>query len=178
MSLQIDTTPIAYSNLGTASFNLHDFEQAAAMYSRAVELTPEDYQLWGALGDAYRYIPGKEAESASSYDKAIELAETFLGLNPDDAYTLAALAHYFASVGRSDQSAWRLARAAELAPDNMYVHYFAALVAASAGDVDAAIDASRKAMDNGYPGKLLAAEPGLRILADSAKFRELLATDN
>ena len=177
-SLQIDPTPIAYSNLGTASFNLQDFEQAAAMYSRAVELTPDDYQLWGALGDAYRFMPGSEADSTSSYGKAIELAEAYLDLNAEDAYTLAALAHYLASVGRTDQATWRLARAIELAPGNMYVHYFAALVAANSGDIDAAVDASRRAVNNGYPSKLLAAEPGLQILADSAKFRELLAIDN
>jgi Flp pilus assembly protein TadD len=177
-SLQIDPTPIAFSNLGTASFYLQDFEQAAAMYTRAVELTPDDYQLWGALGDAYRFMPGSEADSASSYEKAIELAEAYLDLNADDGYTLAALAHYFASIGRSDQAAWRLAQAVEHAPGSMYVHYFAALVAASSSDVDAAVDASRRAMENGYPSKLLAAEPGLQILTDSAKFRELLANGN
>jgi Flp pilus assembly protein TadD len=177
-SLQIDPTPIAFSNLGTASFYLQDFEQAAAMYLRAVELTPDDYQLWGALGDAYRFMPASEADATSSYEKAIELGEAYFDLSADDGYTLAALAHYHASIGRSDQAAWRLARAVELEPDNMYVHYFAALVAASSGDVDAAVDASRRAMDNGYPSNLLAAEPGLRSLADSAKFRELLATDS
>jgi len=177
-SLQIDPTPIAYSNLGTASFYLQDFEQAAAMYSRAVELTPEDYQLWGALGDAYRFMPGREADATSSYEKAIELVEAYLNLNADDGYALAALAHYLAATGRSDQAAWRLARAVDLAPSDMYVHYFAVLVAASSGDVDAAVDASRRALDNGYPRNLLAAEPGLRDLADSAKFRELLATDS
>jgi len=177
-SLQIDPTPIAFSNLGTASFYLQDFQQAVAMYSRAVELTPDDYQLWGALGDAYRFMPGSEADATSSYEKAIELAEAYLNLSVDDGYALASLAHYLASIGRSDQAAWRLARAVELAPSNMYVHYFAALVAASSGDVDAAVNASRRAVDNGYPTNLLAAEPGLRDLADSAKFRELLATDS
>ena len=177
-SLQIDPTPIAFSNLGTASFYLQDFQQAAAMYSRAVELTPDDYELWGALGDAYRFMPGSEADATSSYEKAIELAEAYLKLSVDDAYALAALAHYLASIGRSDQAAWRLARAVELAPGSMYVHYFAALVAASSGDVDAAVDACRRAMDNGYPSNLLAAEPGLQSLTDSAKFRELLATDS
>jgi TolB-like protein/Flp pilus assembly protein TadD len=177
-SLQIDPTPIAFSNLGTASFYLQDFQQAAAMYSRAVELTPDDYQLWGALGDAYRFMPGSEADATSSYEKAIELAEAYLDLNADDGYALAGLAHYLASIGRADQAAWRLARAIELAPSNMYVHYFAALVAASSGDVDAAVNASRRALDNGYPINLLAAEPSLLNLAGSGNFRELLATDS
>lgn len=177
-SLQIDPTPIAFSNLGTASFYLQDFQQAVAMYSRAVELTPNDYLLWGALGDAYRHMPDKEADAASSYEKAIELAEAFLGLNPNDGYTMAAQAHYLASIGQFDKAAWRLAKAIELAPGNMYVHYFAALVAANSGDIDAAVDASRRAIDNGYPKKLLVAEPGLQGLSDSARFRELLATES
>lgn len=177
-SLQINPTPIAFSNLGTASFYLQDFQQAAAMYSRAVELTPDDYQLWAALADAYSFMPGSEADATSSYEKAIELVEAYLDLNADDGYALAGLAHYLAATGQSDQAAWRLARAVELAPNNMYVHYYAALVAANSGDVDAAVDASRRALDNGYPSSLLVAEPGLRDLVDSAKFRELLESDS
>ena len=173
-SLQIDPTPIAFSNLGTASFFLRDFGQAAAMYTRAIDLTPDDYQLWGSLGDAYRFMPGSEADSRSSYEKAIGLAETHLGLNVDDAYTLAALAFYFAATGSPDQAEWRLTRALELAPDNMYVHYFAALVAAAFDDRAAAVEASRRALDNGYPVKLLAADGGLQSLADSPEFQALL----
>jgi TolB-like protein/Flp pilus assembly protein TadD len=73
-SLQIDPTPIAYSNLGTVSFLMKNFEQAATMYRRAVELTPNDFELWGALGDAYRNMPGREGDADTSYEKAIELA--------------------------------------------------------------------------------------------------------
>ena len=176
-SLQIEPTPVVFSNLGTASFFLKDFEQAAAMYKRAIELTPDDYQLWGSLGDAYRFIPGSESSSQSSYEKAIELAETYLELNVDDAYTLAALAFYLAAVDRADQAGSRMALALELAPDNMYVHYFAALVAAAFDDRAAAVEAIRRALDNGYPVRLLAADSGLQSLADSAEFQALLKTD-
>ena len=176
-SLQIDPTPIAYSNLGTVSFLMKNFEQAATMYRRAVELTPNDFELWGALGDAYRNMPGREGDADTSYEKAIELAEAYLQVNVDDAYTLAVLAHYLAAVGRFDQAASRLARAKELAPENMYVHYYAALIAATGGDTDEAIDASRRAIENGYPGRFLAADSGLQSLADSEIFRELVTSD-
>jgi tetratricopeptide (TPR) repeat protein len=98
-------------------------------------------------------------------------------VNVDDAYTLAVLAHYLAAVGRFDQAASRLARAKELAPENMYVHYYAALIAATGGDTDEAIDASRRAIENGYPGRFLAADSGLQSLADSEIFRELVTSD-
>jgi TolB-like protein/Flp pilus assembly protein TadD len=176
-SLQIDPTPIAYSNLGTVSFLMKNFEQAATMYRRAVELTPNDFELWGALGDAYRNMPGREGDADTSYEKAIELAEAYLQVNVDDAYTLAVLAHYLAAVGRFDQAASRLARVKELAPENMYVHYYAALIAATGGDTDEAIDASRRAIENGYPGRFLAADSGLQSLADSEIFRELVTSD-
>jgi TolB-like protein/Flp pilus assembly protein TadD len=173
-SLRIDPTPIAYSNLGTASFFLQDFEQAAAMYQRAVELTPDDHQLWGALGDAYRFMPGKAAVAATSYSKAITLVEEHLQLNPDDAYTLAMLAHYLINTDKPDAANSHLARAKELSPDNMYVHYYAALIAANVGDVDGALSSSRRAIESGYSSQVLLADAGLRPVIDNPEFRKLL----
>ncbi len=176
-SLRIDPTPIAYSNLGTANFLLKDFERAAAMYTRAVELTPDDPEIWGALGDAYRFIPGKEDQSASSFNRAIELAEDQLELNPTDGYSLAMMAHWHASTDRLDEASSALSRAFELSPDNMYVHYFAALVAATAGDIDGAIDYSRTAIEQGYPGRFLVADAGLGAIAGELAFRQLVERD-
>jgi TolB-like protein/Tfp pilus assembly protein PilF len=176
-SLQIEPTAITYSNLGTASFFMQDFEQAAAMYMRAIELTPNDYQLWGSLGDAYRFTPGAESDSVSSYSKAIELAEAHLQLNVNDAYTLAAAGFYLAAVDRADQAERRVALATELAPEDMYIQYFAALAAAAMGDNNGALEAARRAVENGYPVTLLKADAGLQTLADSPAFQELVDTD-
>ncbi|MDH3613717.1 MAG: tetratricopeptide repeat protein [Gammaproteobacteria bacterium] len=173
-SLQIDPTPIAYSNLGTASFLLQDFEQAAAMYGRAIELTPDDHQLWGALADAYRFMAGQDHLAVANYEKAITLVEEFLDLNSDDAYTLAMLAHYLANTDKPDVASSYLAQARLLSPDNMYVHYYAALIAVKIGDVDGAISASKRAIENGYPSQFLLADAGMAPVIDNPEFRELL----
>lgn len=172
-SLRIQPTPIAYSNLATASFFLQDFEQAAAFYRRATELTPDDHQLWGALGDAYRFMPGKEQQANASYEKAIGLVKEFLALNPDDAYSLAMLAHYYSNTGRGLEAESQLARATQLAPNNMYVHYYAALVAIRADQTEAAIGHAEEAVREGYPAQLLAADAGFSKLFSHERFKSL-----
>ena len=47
--------PDTYSNLGTAYFYLKNYDQATKMYEKAVEMTPNDEELLGNLGDAYRW---------------------------------------------------------------------------------------------------------------------------
>ena len=176
-SLQIDPTSITYSNLGTASFHLQDFEQAAAMYNRAIELTPNDYQLWGSLGDAYRFMADSQGNALAAYTKAIELAEEHLELNVNDAYTMAAMGFYLSMVDRTDQAERRLEMAIDTAPEDVYVRYFVALAAAATGDSEGAIEASRRAVERGYPITLLKADRGLESIANTPEFRELIGSD-
>ena len=102
------------------------------------------------------------------------MAEAHLEMNVNDAYTLAAVGFYLAAADRPDQAERRLALALELAPEDMYVRYFAALAAAAMGDEEAAVEATRRAVENGYPITLLKADAGLQALASSPEFQELV----
>ncbi len=170
-SLRIKSTPLAFFNLATASFFLRDFEQAAAFYKRAAELTPDDHQIWGALGDSYRFIPDGEAQAEDSYKKAIVLAEQSLVLNPEDALTLAMLAHYYAHIGENQKASSALQRAQQQSRDDMYVNYYSTLVAIRFGDIDSALEASRRAMANGYPRNFIIADAGMQSLVSDPRFQ-------
>ena len=48
-SIDIDPSATAYSNLGLATYYLGDYEQAAAIMLKAVEIAPKDHIAWANL---------------------------------------------------------------------------------------------------------------------------------
>jgi tetratricopeptide (TPR) repeat protein len=122
-------------------------------------LTPEDHQVWGNLGDAYRRTPGKGELANGAYDRASELARAELGVNPDSARTRTMLAYYLMRQGRIDEAVIEIGSASSSAGGDVYAHYYAALVHKELGDIPAAVVQARKAFENGYPATLLRADP-------------------
>jgi tetratricopeptide (TPR) repeat protein len=145
------------------------------MYERAIELAPEDYETWGALGDASRFAEGREDLAASAYEQAIALAEDVLRVNPSDADVTAQLAHYCAAIGEAQRARELLARALELAPQSMYVLYDAAVTNVSLGETDNALAAIEQAVELGYPVALLSVDVGLLPLMGTDRFKALIA---
>ncbi len=107
-------------------------------------------------------IPGRRPEAVRLYEKAAHLAEESLKVNPVDAQVIAQLGYYNGRIGDTEGSARALARAEALREDDMYVQYFIALAAADRGDEATARDAIGRAERNGYPRKLLEADPVLK----------------
>ncbi len=69
------TNTNVYLNLGSSYFFLGRFDDAAQMYQQALELAPEHFEVWGNLGDAYRYSKNQAELADAAYRRAIELAE-------------------------------------------------------------------------------------------------------
>ena len=68
-----------------------------------------------------------------------------------------------------------MARALELGSDDVFVHYYAALIALEGGDTAAALVALRRAIALGYPAQLVRAAPDFAGLRDNEGFQHLLA---
>ncbi len=115
-SLEIRKTADATSNLGTAYFQLHRYADAAAAYEQATQLDPRNYVLWGNLGDAYYWAPGRRADAMAAYGKGIALAEEKLRVNPRDAEALRSLAVYHAMRAQHALDALERAVAAGISP--------------------------------------------------------------
>ena len=69
-------------------------------------------------------------------------------------------------------------RAIDVDPAYPYSHYYKALVALRAGNTDEALESCERALENGYPGAMLAAEPILKELQGHSRFTSLLAKHN
>jgi TolB-like protein/tetratricopeptide (TPR) repeat protein/DNA-binding winged helix-turn-helix (wHTH) protein len=161
-STKIEPSRGAYSNLGTLYYALGRLEEAAAMYTRAIEIAPEDFQLYGSRGDAKWFLPKGREQAVRDYRRAVALAEKTLAVDPTDAETWVMLGYYYARLGENERSVRYVNRAVELTPDFPQVRYFAAIAAATRGDRQEASRQINRAIEQGYPKALAVPDPALR----------------
>lgn len=161
-SLRIEPSRSSYSNLGTLYYYLGRFDEAVAMYDRAIDLAPEDYQLRGSRADARWFLDGQRDRAREDYRRGVALAEQALAVDANDGETWSMLGYYYSRLDEPERSSRYMARAVELAPDSPQVAYFAAVAAANRGDRDEAAIQIRRAIAQGYAKTLAVPDPSLR----------------
>jgi tetratricopeptide (TPR) repeat protein len=177
-SLEVKPTHNAYSNTGSMYFYLGDFEKAAERYAKAVELVPHDYRLWGNLGDSYFYTDLLKDTARVAYQRAIEIGEQELEINPHEVDTMSDLAYYYTRIDQVDKSRDLNQAALNAAPDDMYVHYNSALMHAQWGETSAALSALERAVELEYQVDLLLLDPGLRGLMAEERFKKIVSQND
>ena len=176
-SIAIKPTRSAYSNTGTMYFYLGDFERAIERYVNAANLAPNDYRMWGNLGDAYFFHGEQKQVAEVAYKRAIALGESQLAVNADEAEVISNLALYYSRIGNVEKARELDAKANRKGPGAMYVHYNSALIHVQLGDVDKALEALERAVELDYERQLLRADPALEGLRDDERFRQLVANN-
>ena len=161
-SVEIEPGHAAHSNLGTMYYYLNRMDEAVAMYGKAIEAAPQNFELWGSRADALWYIPQQREQALENYRRATALAEQTLAVNDTDADTWALLAWYYSRLGDAERSQRYTQRAIELGPERPYVRYFAALTAAQQGHRDQAASQIKRAIELGYPRSLAVPDPALK----------------
>lgn len=162
--LQIRSSAILYGNLGNALFTRGDYVGAAAAFEAAVSPTkgnPNSHLAWANLADTLLWIPGREAEAKNAYRKARDLLSPLLERKKDDVTLMSRKGLYSARLGDRTQAEPLLVRVIALAPKDANVHFRAGLAYELLGARVAAIAALTKAVELGYPLKLIQAEPAL-----------------
>jgi len=172
--LQIRSSATLHGNLGTALFMRGDYVGAAASFEAAVSPTkgsPSSHLAWANLADTLLWIPGREAEAQKAYRKAVELLTPLLERRKDDVTLMSRMGLYSARLADRTQAEPLLLRVIALTPKNANVHFRAGLAYELLGERDAAIAALTKAVELGYPLKLIQAEPDLlELRRASGKF--------
>ena len=163
-----------YSNRGLVHYYQRKFAEAAEDFERAVSLAPDVYKCWGQLGDAYRFIAGKEERSRAAYERAIELAEQRLGINPMDWETQARLNTYYAHSGK--------VREAEAGLETLFArtsdptaYYFGSLARLRLGDLERTFEHLRDVSKTGWSHATLKADPDLATLSGNPAFERAIA---
>lgn len=167
-----------YENRGLVYYSLGDFDRAIADHRRALEIAPENYTEWGNLGDAYRFVPGRERDARQAYERAIELAEQELLINPDDLGAVTRLSTYYVFTGQTDRAETMVQRFIDQQTDSdgyffEVGHFFAARTMMHLGEMDLAYDYLRRTLDSGWTRAYLLSDPDLVALGGDERFARL-----
>jgi serine/threonine protein kinase/tetratricopeptide (TPR) repeat protein len=173
-SLSIRPTANAYSNLGTAHFQMRRYTESATDFEEAVKVDQQNYVMWGNLGDAYFWTPGRRPEAATAYGTAIALGKQDLRHNPHDAQLLAYLAAYHAMRGERKPALDRLNASLRLQPKNPDLLFTAGIAYQQLGDSNRALDALEKAVSLGFSPETLRDTPNFDALSDNPRFMGLI----
>ena len=173
-SLSIRRTANGLSNLGTAQFQMQRYAESARNFEQAVKLDSESYELWGNLGDAYYWTPGRRAEAAGAYRTAISLGEENLRRNPRDAQLLAYLGQYHAMLGEGKPALDKIDAALRLQPKSPDLLLASAIVYQQLGDSSRALNALEKAVSLGITPETLRDTPNFSALSDNPRFLVLI----
>ena len=166
-----------YSNLGSLYYQKHDFKNAIAMFEKATELSPQLALYWGNLADAL-YYSKQNVRAKILYAKAIILAEHALINNPNDVAALATLALYYARLKQPDKANKHIEQALNLAPSEIYVLYYAAIVNFEINQTNLAWQWLEKAISSGYPIELLSNAPEMILYKKDKRFKNLVDQNN
>ena len=147
-SLAIEPIEAVLNNLGTLRLQAGDLDGAAHHYRQAVQLNPNNPELWGNLGDALALSRQDPEEAAAAYAEAARRMREFVAMKPADAKAQALLAWYLANLGQAHAAREALALAEAMDQQQAEVALLAAQVLAKAGDLPGArsrIEAARAA---------------------------------
>lgn len=174
-SIRIEPTAVGLTNLGALRYATGAYAEAADLFRRAVALEPGDFRLWGNLGEAMLEIPGGAKQAREPFLHAIELAERYVLIKPDDAQALALLAWYRAGIGDAAAARGMAVRAESLGTERGEVALRNAQTFATLGDVTAARERLVRAQEAGIPKDRITTTPILRSLAATGN-REVAAS--
>jgi tetratricopeptide (TPR) repeat protein len=155
-----------------------DFERAADRYAMAANLAPNDYRMWGNLGDAYSFTETKKTAAEVAYKRAIRLGEQLLAINSKDVDVLPQVAYYYSRIGNRETALEMAAKARGLVPDDMYVYYYSALIHVQFGETDDVLSALKRAIELEYQRELLWVDPVLAEFREDERFVRLVSISN
>ena len=177
-SLDLKPSRQAFTNIGLSYYYAGSFEDAARMQQQALEYAPDDHRVWGRLAESYRFVPGREAESRSAYERAAELAGDNLQINDSDWRTRGLFATYLSQVDRVAEALQQAQRATLESQQSPEALYYLALVMLKAGDENGALDALELAVaSNPQYRQFIASDPDLSVLSGTARFDRLITPE-
>jgi tetratricopeptide (TPR) repeat protein len=162
------------TNYANSLYYTHEFEKSAQMYEQAAQMAAGDYRVWENLAASLRHVEGAEDREMQARQRAIELADEILRINPKDATALSRIALLYARAGDFDRSQEAVRRLQQQGWDDPDVSFILALVLLETGDRQQALKELQKSVSMGFPTILIAADPDFESLRDLPEFMALI----
>jgi serine/threonine-protein kinase len=164
----------AFSNLGNAYFGLRRYEEATRAFEQAANFPPPSALRFRNLGDSYYWTPGKRAQAADAYRRAISLAGESLRINPKDASALGLLAICHAMLGEKKEALELLQKGLLMVPNDPQMQFKAALIYDQFDDVPQTLTWLEKALSAGISARTIRDTPNFDHLEKDPRFRQML----
>jgi len=172
-ALRYEPRAATFSNLGTAYYYVGDYEKSAQSYREAAARDLADPVYPGNLGDAYRML-GRKAEADSAYAEAVRRGRALLEQTPDNVDLRANLALWYARSGNTSAALAEAGRALRARPDDVEAMLANAVVRASLGRNDEALDWLERAVRLGLGRAAIMNDPDLSRLRGQPRFDRVL----
>jgi tetratricopeptide (TPR) repeat protein len=174
-SIKIQPAAAALNNLGALYFFQLKYEEAAGAYERAAKMTPDDYRIFGNLGEVYGQMDGEQAESRRNYAQGLRLAEQRLGANPNDGDALLHAALYAAMLGLEAKAEKYRRSGIGISGHDPEARLNSALVLAQLHQDGRALDELDRALKVGLPASEVTDNPAWRRFAGNPRFEAVMA---
>ncbi len=168
-SIELESSFIALSNLGTLEFEDGRFGTAAQYFVRALEKEPEDRATWTYLATA-QHFGGRPEDAVRAFQRAVEIGEDELVESPDDPEILASVAGSCGMLGNFERGLELARRAAHQEGMRPVVMGSLAEAFEDLGERDAAIEWIVKAFDNGLKPVWVERRPSLQDLRSDPRY--------
>jgi tetratricopeptide (TPR) repeat protein len=174
---QLNPTSVGYSNLATLYMVQRRYQEAVPLAKLAAELAPRDspneYRIWGNLGDAYWLAGLSQGLAVEAWTKAAASARVQRARNPNDMRLLATFAKFEAKTGHNAEAIRDAQEAVRRDPASAAVRFQAALTLTLAGRRDDALNEIAKAVDLKFPLPEIREAPELEPLRKFPRFQQL-----
>jgi serine/threonine-protein kinase len=175
--LEISETAQLYNNLGTYLFFQKEYELATSAFEKTLSIEGNTHfpLYWANLGDAYRWMPGKETQSRLAYARALQLWEVELEKNVKDLNLRSRVVLYRAKYGNFKNTR-NFLNELKTQNDLYSIIYFRALVTAEIlGERQSALVFFDKAIKAGHPMTEIENDPELKNFREDKAYHLALA---
>jgi Flp pilus assembly protein TadD len=126
------------------------YDDAIAIYKRAVEMRPVDWRTWAGLASTQEFTGRDPEDAAGNYRKALELAAPQLKMTPNDPFLVSRLGKFYSSLHDSAHALPLLRKSLVLAPHDPEVLERVAEGYELLGDREQALKLISKALELGF----------------------------
>lgn len=161
-----------YTNRGLVYYYQGKFEKAVADQLKAISLAPDEHRAWGRLGDAYRFMPGREEDALTAYQTAIRYAEQELAINPANWDGLVRSSMYYVHAGNPNKAREALGKVFELTDDGA-AYYFATITSLHLGDEEQAWRYLEQTVERGFSKQIIRQDPDFAAFQNNNEFDAL-----